>query len=195
MRSLSRIAALAAAQSLAIGLAGCTSFQSFKTSPLEADPHHVQLAIVMPKDLVLKKGDVVLSLAWQPKEGAPLKGDYHLDVADGAARPDVPVRVAAGQHVRLVYFGQTDAENFRKLRLFILDRKARGQEGRGSIAVDFRSACWNGDFPADGRPLPISAYIRMAPDEAFTEVVSPTDVRKLAQQWRVASIPSCAPSS
>lgn len=180
------------------GLTSCMSVPAMTIaklaplSPLEANPAEIRVAILGPEDLVLKKGDAVLTVSWLPEGGRKTELNYDLDVLVGnAAAPQLISRMKPGQKMSVLRLDENSVGSLRGLQADVVAAKAQNIHGKGSFSVGFKGACWNGTFPTDHRPMPFEPFIQTEVASEFLPLFQGVDVMDLLKQAKTTTLPSC----
>ncbi|MBR9652972.1 hypothetical protein [Thalassovita aquimarina] len=170
VRAVALLAFTSAASCSAVPRSNPSSGARF--DPLNARPETIAVAIGVPPAFQLRTGDAKLSLSFVDDAAAEtvlLNETVALEVlpnAQGAPRGGVRekvyvLRVAAGDLGRL-----------ERAQADILDFKARGEDGRGTVAVEVSGGCFAGPVP---ETLPVSSWLQTDPRDGFVRLTRSAD--------------------
>jgi len=195
-----KVIPIAIAAIMLTGLVSCMSVPAMTMaklaplSPLQANPAEIKVAILAPEDLVLKKGDAVMTVNWTPTSAEKTEYSYDLDVLVGnAAAPKLLDKITPGQKLSVLKLDDASVDSLRNFQAEVLAAKARQVHGKGSFTVSFKGACWTGTFPTDNRPMPFEPFIQTEPGTDYLPLFTGVDVKDLLKQANIASLPSCPP--
>lgn len=162
-----------------------------KLDPSRTDPADLRVALVVPKELVLSRGDATLGLSWREGNAPAESLSYALEVhAGGASDASVEDRVSFGEALYVLALADGDAARLRVLQAKISEARNGEPNGRGSLSVNFSGGCWRGAFPA-GRKVTVNAWMQLAPDTDYFPVLSNLDLMQVLRQAKVTALPSC----
>ncbi|WP_139108380.1 MULTISPECIES: hypothetical protein [unclassified Ensifer] len=163
-----------------------------KLDPSKTDPADLRVALVVPKELVLRRGDATLGLSWRDGDAAPESLNYALEVhAGGASDASVEDRLSSGETLYVLALAEADAAGLRALQAKIALAKNGKPGERDSLSVNFSGGCWRGTFPA-GRKVAINAWMQTATDADYFPLFSNVDLMRVLNQAKTTALPACA---
>jgi hypothetical protein len=176
--------ALAACAALNVGSIDAVT----KRDPTTADPADLRVAIIVPKELVLRRGDATLGLSRREAGLDTENLAWSLDVqAGGASDRSVKDSVSSGEALYVLALTGADAVRLREFQR----KSAAGKPAeRGSLSVNFSGGCWRGPFPA-GRKVTINLWMQTAPGADYFPVLSNLDLMRVLSQAKVTALPAC----
>ncbi|MEM7777463.1 MAG: hypothetical protein AAF732_17840 [Pseudomonadota bacterium] len=158
-------------------IAGCASLTpsglltAAAFNPLRIETATLRAAVVVPHDVGLTTGDLVLTLSFTPSDGtAPIAETFVLRVSSDIA-PD-ELNVGANEAVFVARLTPTDAARFQATQSRILKRREQ-VTGKGSFSVTVGGACSRtGRMPAK---LPLRTFMS-SNAQPFVELSRHADV-------------------
>ncbi|WDZ77042.1 hypothetical protein PWG15_00585 [Ensifer adhaerens] len=162
-----------------------------KLDPSKTDPADLRVALMVPKELVLKRGDATLGLSWREGDAPAESQNYALDIeAGGVSASALGSHVSSGETLYVLALAETDAARLRMLQAKVALAKGGKPNSRGSLSVNFSGGCWRGDFPA-GRKVTVNAWMQMAPDTDYFPVLSDLDLMQVLKPAGAMALPAC----
>lgn len=166
----------------AVLLAGCSAFvpstadQLANTSPLEADPAALEVALILPPGLAVPKDGARMTIDVTRSDGAIKLNDTYVLQAHADARGAIPV--AEGDSLMVYGLRSADAARLQAVQAEAAGWKAETPppKGRASIGLAL-DACTVGAGPA--RDARGSAYIRMQTGGEFLPLIKDANLREL----------------
>ncbi|MEM6577015.1 MAG: hypothetical protein AAF678_00865 [Pseudomonadota bacterium] len=165
---------------LTIGLTACGAvtpagfMAASRLDPLTTPPGDIAFAVEVPEALRLSDGDAELRLqliddqetmeVWVD-ETVPLQIRPALDAAISGASQDGALYLAT--------LSAPDAEIVTAAQKQILDIRAQGRQGRGSLSIQVIGGCIETDRVDN---LPVSTWLRTNPDADFVQLTRQRDV-------------------
>lgn len=163
-----------------------------RLDPSKTNPADLRVALVVPKELVLRRGDATLGLSWRDGNAPPESQNYALDVQAGGVSSSVLAdRISSGETLYVLALAEADAARLRVLQAKIALAQGNAPGNRGSLSVNFSGGCWRGDFPA-GRKVAVNAWMQLAPDTDYFPVLSNLDLMQVLKPAGAMALPACA---
>ncbi|WP_312360596.1 hypothetical protein [Ensifer sp.] len=178
---------LAACAALSAGSAGPVS----RLDPSQTDPSDLRVALVVPKELVLRRGDAALGFSFRDGDAAAESRSYPLEVnAGGASDSAVHSQVSSGETLYILALAKGDARQLRALQAKIAPAEDGKPGERGSLSIQFSGGCWRGAFPA-GRKVVVNAWMQRSADAGYVPAISNLDLMQTLNQANVSALPAC----
>jgi hypothetical protein len=182
---------------LALALASCasmaptTALQLAQLDPLRADPSGISVAILLPDSLLLRDGDIVMTIEQQDKALAShITQSFKLKVSDMGTGEIEGLRAKNGQRLELARVFAADAERLRTLQAMAREQKAAGAAGKGSFTVGIQGGCRT--RPLDERALLASIYIKTDRASKYLPLLEGSDLRKQFGAEVIGQVPACS---
>ncbi|MGL4241863.1 MAG: hypothetical protein ACRCTI_12185, partial [Beijerinckiaceae bacterium] len=136
----------------------------------------LRAAIELPVDIRAPKGAVALTVVWRPDAGAPRERKFMLVEGDGPDdRAGLPPP-AAGSRQTTFRLSEADVAALEAFRREMIEERARGNRGRGSLGVGANRLCRTGE-PHD-RPIPAAALLKTSETGGYVTALRVADMRK-----------------
>lgn len=176
-------------------LAGCSSLvpstvaMLYGTSPLEADPAAIEIALILPQGLQAKPGTARMTITSTREDtGETTGGDYVLQ-----ARPVVlaDVDVPAGAHADAYRLSPQDVAAVKAMQATVRQWKAElpdEDQTKGSFAVGV-AGCTKGNGPAPDATA--SIYIRTQDSGRFLPLLRDANLREFMGDAVFATLGPC----
>jgi hypothetical protein len=163
-----------------------------RLDPSKTDPADLRVALVVPKELVLRRGDASLGHSRREDGGSSDNQDYALEVREGGVS-DVSMQdhPSSGETLYVLALSGADAK-----RLRVAQGKAtRNSDGRprerDGLSVNVSGGCWRGHFPA-GRKVMVNAWMQAARGTDYFPLLSNHDLMQGLKSAKVTALPACA---
>ncbi len=148
--------------------------------PLEANPSHIQIAVITDKLIQLKDESVSLELGFQSEDNRHTFNNISkATVRANSEVQELSQLVEANQRITLFYLQGEAAESMRLSQNRIKNIRQNDIEGSGHFSVSVNTGCFNGPKP---EKLLATVYAKFSPEQDYIKMISKLDLLSQAKK-------------